>query len=149
MIRQTGGFTSPNRNVTISIGNDTNFPFSRRSMGGVVRTAKRLQKLLCEISVSLVEFVQQLLLQMSPRSLFDRAALGHYALLLCLTLSACSRFHRLRHMADFRPARADVSLFWFRVRIHQNLALEFAIKNNRKRCVPCHNFIHRRFMIRK
>ena len=49
MIRKSAGFTSRNRNVTISIGNATNFPCSGRPMGGTLRTVKRLQKLLCEI----------------------------------------------------------------------------------------------------
>ena len=87
-------------------------------MGGALRTAKRLQKLLCKSSIFLFEFAQQLLLQMSPRSLFDRATLGGYPLLLRLTFAPCSRFHRLRHVSDLGPARADVALFWFCVRIH-------------------------------
>lgn len=49
MIRNSAGFTSRNRNVTISIGNVTNFPCSRRPMGAAFRTAKRLRKLLCKI----------------------------------------------------------------------------------------------------
>jgi hypothetical protein len=60
---------------------------------------------------------------MSPRSLFDHATLGGYPLLLRLTFAPCSRFHRLRHVPDLWPARADVSLFWFCVRIHECLAL--------------------------
>jgi hypothetical protein len=50
--------------------------------------------------VSLVEFAQQLLPQMTPRSLFDRATLSGYALLLRLTFAPCSRLHRLRHVPD-------------------------------------------------
>jgi hypothetical protein len=65
---------------------------------------------------------------MSPRSLFDRATLGGYAFLVRLTLSACSRFHRLRQMPDLWPLRADLSLFWFCVWIHQNLALQLMTK---------------------
>src|SRR6476646_1496142 len=93
------------------------FPCSRRPVGGALRTARRLQRLLYKI-LSLVEFAQQLLLQMSPRSLFDCATLSGYALLFRLTFVPCSRFHRLRHVPDLRAARSDVSLFWFCVRIH-------------------------------
>jgi hypothetical protein len=50
---------------------------------------------------------------MSPRSLFDCATLGGYALLLRLTFAPRSRFHRLRHVPDLGPARADVLLFGF------------------------------------
>ena len=134
------------------------FPSSPRLVGGALRTrlrsatarqaAKRLQKLLCKI-LSLVEFAQQLLLQMSPRSLFDRATLGGYALLLRLTFAPCSRFHRLRHVPDLGPMRADVSLFWFRVRIHECLALLGWNKNKRNRGVSRHNFIDRRFVVNK
>jgi len=100
-------------------------------------------------SISLFEFAQQLLLQMSPRSLFDRATLGGYPLLLRLTFAPCSRFHRLRHVPDLGPARADVSLFWFCVRIHECLALPVGDKNNRNRGVSRHNVIDRRFVINK
>ena len=100
--------------------------------------------------MSLVEFAQQLLLQMSPRSLFDRATLSGYALLLRLTFAPCSRFHRLRHVPDLGPARADVSLFWFCVRIHECLALpRLGDKNKRNRGVSRHNFIDRRFVVNK
>ena len=93
------------------------FPCSRRPVGGALHTAKRLQRLLYKI-LSLVDFAQQLLLQMTPRSLFYRATLSGYALLFPLTFAACSRFHRLRHVPDLRSARADVLLFWLCVRIH-------------------------------
>jgi len=93
--------------------------------------------------VSLVEFAQQLLLQMSPRSLFYRATLGGYALLVRLTFAPCSRFHRLRHVPDLGPACADVSLLWFCVRIHECLALPVGDKNKRNHCVSRHNFIDR------
>src|SRR6266576_3663544 len=79
-------------------------------------------------SVSLFEFAQQLLLQMSPRSLVDRATLGGYPLLLCLTFAPCSRLHRLRHVPDLGPQRPDISLFWFCVRIHKCLALPVSQK---------------------
>src|SRR5882757_4805188 len=102
-------------------------------MGRAFRKAKWLQKLLYKSSISLFEFAQQLLLQMSPRSLFDRATLGGYPLLLRLTFAPCSRFHRLRHVPDLGPARADVSLFWFCVRIQECLALTVRDKNNRNR----------------
>jgi hypothetical protein len=101
-------------------------------MGGALRTAKRLQRLLCKI-LSLVDFAQQLLPQMSPCSLFDRATLSGDPLLLHLTFAPCSRFHRLRHVPDLGPARADVSLFWFCVRIHECLVLPARDKNNRNR----------------
>ncbi len=127
----------------------SSFPCSRRPMGLALRKAKRLQKLLCKSSVSLFEFAQQLLLQMSPRSLFDRATLGGYALLLRLTFAPCSRFHRLRHVPDLGPARADVSLFWFCVRIHECLALSVVRKNNRKRGLSRRNFIDSRFVVNK
>jgi len=150
------------------------FPCSRRPVGGALRTAKRLQKLLCNISVSFVDFAQQLFLQMSPRSLFDRTTLSGYALLFRLTFVPCSRFHRLRHVPDLRAARSDVSLFWFCVRIHYdkevfdfgvrghvrafkaatcrrspNLALVVGDKNKRNRGVSRHNFIDRRFVVNK
>jgi hypothetical protein len=67
---------------------------------------------------------------MTPRSLFDRTTLGGYPLLLRLTFVPCSRFHRLRHVPDLWPARADVSLFWFCVRIHERLALPVGDKGN-------------------
>ena len=102
-----------------------------------------------ESSVPLVEFAQQLLLQMSPRSLFYRATLGGYPLLLRFTFAPCSWFHRLRHVPDLGPARADVSLFWFCVRIHECLALPVGDKNKRNRGVSRHNFIDRRFVINK
>lgn len=86
-----------------------------------------------ESSGPLVEFAQQLLLQMATRSLLYRATLSGYALLLRLTFSPCSRFYRLRHVADLRPARADVSLFWFCVRIHDYSALLVPYKYHRNR----------------
>jgi len=99
--------------------------------------------------MSLVEFAQQLLPQMTPRSLFDCATLGGYALLLRLTFAPCSRFHRLRHVPDLRPARPDVLLFWLRVRIHECLALPVGDKNKRNRGVSRHNFIDRKFVVNK
>jgi hypothetical protein len=86
---------------------------------------------------------------MSPRSLFDRATLGGYPLLLGLTFAPCSRLHRLRHVPDLGPVRADVSLFWFCVRIHENLTLLVGDKNKRDRGVSRHNFIDRRFVVNK
>jgi len=79
-------------------------------------------------SVGLFEFPQQLLFQMSPRGLFDRAPLCDYAFLLRVTFPSCSWFHRLRHVPDFRPLPADLSLLWFCVWIHKNLALQLVIK---------------------
>ena len=70
------------------------------------------------LSIRILEFTQQVLLQKSPRSLFDRTTLGCYSLLLRLTLPARPRFHRLRHMPDLRSVGTDVSLCWFCVRIH-------------------------------
>ena len=118
-------------------------------MGGALRKAKRLQKLLYKSSISLFEFAQQLLLQMSPRSLLDRATLGGYPLLLRLTFAPCSWLHRLRHVPNLWPERADVSLFWICVRIHKCLALLIGDKNNRNRGVSRHNFTDRRFVINK
>src|SRR6476659_4308476 len=100
-------------------------------------------------SVSLVEFAQQLLLQMPPRSLLDRATLSDYALLLRLTFAPCSRFHRLGQVPDFGTTRADVSLFWFCVRIHECLALPVGNKNKRNRIASRHNFIDRRCVVNK
>ena len=102
-----------------------------------------------ESSVSFVDFAQQLLLQMTPRSLFNRATLGGDPLLLRLPLVPRSRFHRLRHVPDLGPALSDVSLFWFCVRIHECLALPVGDKNKRNRCVSRHNFIDRRFVVNK
>jgi hypothetical protein len=86
---------------------------------------------------------------MTPRSLFDRATLGGDSLLFCLTFAPCSRFHRLGHVADLGPVRADVSLFWFCVRIHERLVLPVGDKNNRNRGVSRRNFIDRRFVANK
>ena len=86
---------------------------------------------------------------MSPRSLFDRATLGGYPLLLSLTFVPCSRFYRLGYVPDLWPARADVSLFWFCVRIHEYLVVPVSQKNNRNRGVSRHNFIDRRFVVNK
>src|SRR5262245_46993521 len=65
------------------------------------------------LSIRLFKFAQQLVLEMSPRGLFDRATLVRYLLLLRQTFTSCSRFHRLRDVPGLGPARADVSLFWF------------------------------------
>jgi len=100
-------------------------------------------------SVSLVEFAQQLPLQMPPRSLLDRTTLGGYALLLRLTFAPCSRFHRLRHVPDLGSACADLSLFWFCVRIHECLPLPAGEKNKKNRGVSRHNFMDRRFVVNK
>jgi len=95
------------------------------------QAAKRLQKFLRKRSIRLVEFALQLLLQMSPRSLFDRATFVNYSLLLCLAFPPCSWFHRLRHVADLWASRADFSLFWFCVRVHDCLAVPVGDKNKR------------------
>jgi len=100
-------------------------------------------------SVSVVEFAQQLFVQMSPRSLFDGATLGGYPLFLRLPFAPRSRFHRLRHVPDLWPARADVSLSWFCVRVHERLTLLVGDKNSRHHAVSHHNFIERRFVIKK
>ena len=81
---------------------------------------------------SLFEFAHQLLLQMSSRRLFDRATLVRHPLLLRLSFAPRSRFHRLGHVPDLGPARADVSLFWFCVRIHE-LARLICYEDNRNR----------------
>jgi hypothetical protein len=96
-----------------------------------------------------VEFAQQLFFQMAPRSLFYRATLGDHALLFCLTFPPCSRFHSLRHVPDLGPMCADVSLFWFCVRIHEYSALPVGDKNKKNRGVSRHNFIDRRFVVNK
>jgi hypothetical protein len=83
-------------------------------------------------SVALVEFAQQLLLQMSPRSLFDRATFVGYSLLLCLAFPPGSRFHKLRHVPDLWASRADFSLFWFCARIHE-LAPLICYEDNQNR----------------
>jgi hypothetical protein len=102
-----------------------------------------------QISVPLVEFAQQLLLQMPPRSLLDRATLSGYLLLLRLTFAPCSRLHRLRHVPDLGSVRTDVLLFWLCVRIHECLALLVGDKIKRNRGVSRNNFIDRRFVINK
>src|SRR3954447_21358997 len=109
------------------------FRSNRHPWGGALPRAKRLQEFLCRILSPLVEFAHQLFLQMSPRSLFDRATLSHYTLLLCLALAPCSRFHNLRHVPDLRSTRTDVLLFWFCVRIHDYSALLVSYKMNRNR----------------
>jgi hypothetical protein len=79
-------------------------------MDGALRTAKRLQQLLCKI-LSLVDFAQQLLLQMTPRSLFDRATLSDYALLLRVTFAPCSRFpHTATRAGSWAGARRCFAL---------------------------------------
>ena len=83
------------------------------------------------LSIRLFKFAQQLVLQMSPRGLFNRATLVRYLLLLRLSFMPRSRFHWLRHVPDLGPARADASLFWFCVRIHKCLALSVRRKNSR------------------
>ena len=134
MIRKSAGFTRAIVTVTIANGNATKLPHTfHRSLAvspvgaalWAARFAQRSGYRNCNAksSVSLVEFAQQLILQISPRSLFDRATLGGYPLLLRLTFAPCSRFNRLRHVPDLGPARADVSLSWFCVRIHECLAL--------------------------
>ena len=100
-------------------------------------------------SVFLVELAQYLLLQMTPRSLFDRPTFGGHVLLLGLAFAPCSWFHRVRHVSDLWPMRADVSLFWFCVRIHECLAPSVGDKNKRNRGVSRHNFIDRRFVVKK
>jgi hypothetical protein len=72
---------------------------------------------------------------MSPRSLFDAATFVGYSLLLGLAFPPCSRFHRLRHVADLWASRADFSLFWFCVRVHDCLAVPDGDKNKRNRDV--------------
>ena len=111
---------------------------------GVQRTARPTTALL-----HIYQFFQQLFLQMSPRSLLYRATLGGYTLLFRLTFAPCSRFHRLRHVPDLGPKRADVSLFWFCVRIHECLTLLVGNKNKRNRGVSRHNFIDTRFVVNK
>jgi len=101
------------------------------------------------LSIRFLEFALQLLLQMSPSSLFNRAPFRGYAFLLRLTLAPGSRFHRLRQVPDLRPAQADLSLCWFCVRIHERLPLLVGDENNRNRGVSRHNFIDRRFVITK
>jgi len=81
-----------------------------------------------KFSAALVEFALQLPLQMSPRSLFDRATFVNYSLFLGLAFPPCSWFHRLRHVADLWASRADFSLFWFCIRIHECLTPWFATK---------------------
>jgi hypothetical protein len=115
---------------------------------------KRKAQTLCNrhrflLSIRFLEFALQLLLQMSPRGLFNRAPLSGYAFLLRLTLAPGSRFRGLRHVSDLRPAQADLSLSWFCVRIHECLALPVSDKNNRNPGVWRHNFIDRRFVITK
>jgi len=121
-----------------------------------LRLVKRKAQTLCSrdhssplLSIRLADFAQQLLLQMSPCSLFDRAPLGGYSLLLRLTFSLRSRLHRLRHVPDPGPARSDASLFWFCVWIHECLALPAATKITGITALLRHNFIDRRFVINK
>ena len=66
----------------------------------------------------LVEFLEQLLLQMPARCLFNCASLCHYRFFLHLAFSSCSWFGGLRQVLYLRPIRAYFSLFWFCVRIH-------------------------------
>jgi hypothetical protein len=70
---------------------------------------------------------------MSPRTLFYRATLGGYRLLFRLPFASRSRFHKLRHVPDLGPARANASLFRFRVGIHGRSALSIGDKNNSTR----------------
>jgi hypothetical protein len=97
-IRKAAGFTSRNRSVTISIGNAAKLTDGLHYQIWTARVAQRSGYSDCHAKslFSFVEFTQQLLLQMSPRSLFDRTTLGDYLLLLRLAFALCSRFHRLR-----------------------------------------------------
>jgi len=99
--------------------------------GGAPRIANRLQqRSLAKPSTGLFEFAQQLLFQMPARGFFDRAPLCCYAYLFRLTLSPRSWFHRLRHVPNLRPKSAGPFLLWFRVWIHETLAVLVRDKNN-------------------
>ena len=92
--------------------------FSCCPASDTLRTAKRLQRSIVIASVALLQFLEQLLLQMAARCLFDCASLCHYRFFLHLAFSSCSWFGGLRQVLYLRPIRAHFSLFWFCVRIH-------------------------------
>ena len=95
---------------------------------GVSRLSYWRRRMIPVLLIHAFEFAQQLLLQISPRGLLDRASLCGYGFLLSLTLLPCSRFHKLRRVPDLRSLRTGFSLFWFRVRIHRNQRCLLAIK---------------------
>jgi hypothetical protein len=108
---------------------------SRRCVGGALSIAKRLQhRSVSWPSVTLCDFLEQLLLQMAARCLFDCAPLCRDRFLLRLAFSPCSQLSGLRNVSDLWPMRAHFSLVGLRVRIHGgNLALFICDKKGRKR----------------
>ncbi|KAF5407153.1 MAG: hypothetical protein Udaeo2_27410 [Candidatus Udaeobacter sp.] len=71
------------------------------------------------LSARSIEFLQQLLLQMTTRGLFNRTPLGSHRFLLCLTFFSRSSSDRLCQMRNLRTARTDVSLLRFRIGVHE------------------------------
>jgi hypothetical protein len=121
MIRKSAGFTRAIVTVTIANGNATKLPHRfHRSLAvspvvaalWAARFAQRSGYRNCNAksSVSLVEFAQQLILQISPRSLFDRATLGGYPLLLRLTFAVQQTATRAGSMAGARRCLALLDL---------------------------------------
>src|SRR5262245_33147531 len=136
-LRCSGDCASPSAQPMKDSPEPSNRGSLRRMMRSVIATDETQSANACSrssipvLSIHLFKFAQQLVLEMSPRGLFDRATLVRYFFLLRLSFTPCSRFHRLRHVPDLGPARADVSLFWFCVRIHKCLALPVCRKNSR------------------
>lgn len=72
-------------------------------------------------SIRLVQFFQQLLLQMPPRGFLYRPALGRDSLFLGLPLLARSRFHRAGQMRNLWAVLADLFFSWLRVGLHSSI----------------------------
>ena len=114
---------------------------SHGPVGGALRTPlcsataqqapKRLRQRLLTRSFALVQVFKQLLLQMPTRCFFDRTSLCCYAFFFHLAFSTCSWLGCVRHVPDLRPARADFSLFWFCVGIHDsNEVFDFGVRGH-------------------
>jgi hypothetical protein len=76
-------------------------------------------------------FFEQLLFQMSPRCLFDRAPLSCHGFFLCLAFSSRPTLCGTWHVRNLRSLRTDFSFLWFCVGIHgETLALLIRDKKN-------------------
>ena len=126
MSTKSAGFTRCNRNVKWEsrkgyhvFAPSLALHFSCCPASDTLRTAKRLQLSIVMASVTLLQFLEQLLLQMASRCLFDCAPLRCDRFLLRLAFSRCSQLSGLRNVSDLWPMRAHFSLVGFCVRIHQ------------------------------
>jgi len=67
----------------------------------------------------LVQLFEQLLFQIAARCFLIARRSAATAFLFRVAFSACPWLDGLRQVPDLRPIRANFSLLWFRVRIHQ------------------------------